>query len=148
MREKFCEEKIISDAVAALAAEQFEVWFQPQYNHISGALIGTEALVRWRHPQNGLIAPAQFIPLFETNGFLYELDKYVWEKTCRLLRCWLDDNQTPVPGFRQSSRTVILIQPIFSIFSRTNGTYRIPAGFCALNTESAFFRASEQNISL
>ena len=55
---------------------------QPQYNHATGMLIGAEALVRWRHPERGLVSPGLFVPIFERNGFIYELDKYMWEQTC------------------------------------------------------------------
>ena len=74
------EQKIISEMNTALENKHFEIWIQPQYNHSTGALCGGEALVRWRHPDKGLISPAVFIPVFERNGFIYELDKYVWEQ--------------------------------------------------------------------
>ena len=69
------EQQIIRDMDAAISARQFEVWYQPQYNHSTGALVGAEALVRWRQPENGLVSPGDFIPVFEQNGFIYELDK-------------------------------------------------------------------------
>ena len=74
------EQQIVTEMNKALEEGQFEAWLQPQYNHVSGALIGAEALVRWRHPENGLlIPPGEFIPVFERNGFIYEMDKYVWQ---------------------------------------------------------------------
>lgn len=66
------DQQIIAEMDVALEQRQFEVWFQPQRNHATGALVGAEALVRWRHPEKGLIAPNDFIPLFEQNGFIYE----------------------------------------------------------------------------
>ena len=69
----------------ALAEKQFLAYSQPQYNHTTGLLVGAEALVRWKHPDHGLIAPANFIPLFEKNGFITKLDLYVFEQVCIFL---------------------------------------------------------------
>ena len=92
------EQKIVTKMRPALENGEFEVWFQPQYNHVSGALIGSEALVRWRQPESGqLIPPGDFIPVFERNGFIYEMDKYVWEQSCILLRRWIDEGRNPLP---------------------------------------------------
>ncbi len=82
------EHEIVSEMKDALAEGQFQVYFQPQYNYMSGALIGAEALVRWHHPKGDVITPGEFIPIFERNGFIYELDSYVWEKTCELIKRW------------------------------------------------------------
>lgn len=81
----------------ALENGQFLVYLQPKYDMQKGAVIGAEALVRWRHPEKGLIPPGEFIPLFEHNGFILRLDEYVWEETCRLLRRWIDEGRRPVP---------------------------------------------------
>ena len=50
-------------------------------------------LVRWIDPERGMISPGDFIPVFEQNGFIMKLDYYVWEKTCQLLRRWLDEGR-------------------------------------------------------
>ncbi|MDD4691664.1 EAL domain-containing protein [Eubacterium aggregans] len=98
LRDQIMEEQALSgEMVPALAQGQFEVYLQPQINYENGALIGAEALVRWNHPQRGLLPPAVFIPLFERNGFITALDKYVWEQCCRTLRRWLDDTNKYVP---------------------------------------------------
>ena len=85
------EQQLTEDMETALAEHQFQVWFQPQYDYDTGALIGTEALVRWLHPLKGLLTPAKFIPLFERNGFISKLDAYVWEESCRWLQLWRQD---------------------------------------------------------
>ena len=110
MREKLLhEQEIINEMDSALASGQFEVWFQPQYNHSTGALIGAEALVRWRHPQKGLlIPPGDFIPVFERSGFIYEMDKYVWEQSCLLIKKWISEGRKPLPISVNVSRYDIL----------------------------------------
>lgn len=91
------EQNIMSEAPGALDSEQFEVYIQPKYDLEKNRHYGGEALARWNHPVNGLIAPAEFIPVFEKNGFIAKLDFYMWEHTCRLLRKWLDAGLHPDP---------------------------------------------------
>lgn len=92
------EQKIVSTMEKALKENQFEPWYQAQYNHASKTLIGAEALVRWRDPKdNHIIPPCDFIPVFEKTGFIYELDKYIWEKVCIQIRKWIDNDIEPLP---------------------------------------------------
>lgn len=86
------EQEIISDLGFALADHQFEIFLQPQYNHVTKEIVGAEALIRWNHPERGYISPGQFIPVFEKNGFITQLDQHVWESVCRCLRRWADEN--------------------------------------------------------
>ncbi|MEG2314770.1 MAG: EAL domain-containing protein, partial [Clostridia bacterium] len=85
MREQFLEEQeIINHMSAALAQGEFVVYYQPKCRLDTGIIVGAEALVRWQHPQRGLLSPVAFIPLFEKNGFVMQLDVYVWSQTCAL----------------------------------------------------------------
>ncbi|MPN30687.1 Phytochrome-like protein cph2 [bioreactor metagenome] len=87
LRQHMLDEQILTEEMEeALKKGEFEVWFQPQVNYDKNVLIGAEALVRWRHPTRGLIQPADFIPLFEKNGFITKLDEYVLEKSCSYMR--------------------------------------------------------------
>ena len=81
----------------ALASGQFAVYMQPQYNHASGMICGAEALVRWIHPQKGVISPAGFVPVFEKNGFIAKLDEFVWNRTAELMRGWIAEGRSVVP---------------------------------------------------
>ncbi len=91
------EQEIVGMMTTALAEKQFIVYFQPQYNHASGKLIGAEALVRWKHPERGMILPSAFIPVFEKNGFISKVDLYVFEKVCIFQRKCLDEGTPTVP---------------------------------------------------
>ncbi len=95
--EMLSEQEISGEMATALAEEQFVVYFQPQYNHSTGMLVGAEALVRWLHPQKGMISPARFIPIFEKNGFITNLDYYVFEKAAKFVRRSIDNNYSIVP---------------------------------------------------
>ncbi len=81
----------------ALDEEQFKVYYQPKHNARTGALVGAEALVRWIHPEYGFMSPGDFIPIFERNGFVKEVDSYVWRRTCKNLRRWMDKGIRTVP---------------------------------------------------
>lgn len=91
------EQNIINDMQAALENGQFVPYFQPKYSLKNNMIIGAEALVRWIHPEKGMISPGEFIPIFERNGFIVEMDYYIWEQVCRLLREWIDSGLNPKP---------------------------------------------------
>ncbi|MDD7176490.1 MAG: EAL domain-containing protein, partial [Lachnospiraceae bacterium] len=91
------EQRITDDMEQALKEQQFQVYFQPKYDIFSETLSGAEALVRWIHPQNGFMSPGEFIPIFESNGFITEVDMFVWDKACEKIREWLDKYDRFVP---------------------------------------------------
>ncbi|MCM1045577.1 MAG: EAL domain-containing protein [Candidatus Gastranaerophilales bacterium] len=79
---KFIEENM----QAAVAERQFMMYLQPKYSILKNEIIGAEALVRWRHPQRGMIYPNQFIPIIEENGFIKKVDYYIWAEACRFIK--------------------------------------------------------------
>ena len=101
-------EQAITDVMEnALAEEQFIVYLQPKYSISTERLAGAEALVRWEHPKWGFQSPAAFIPLCERNGFITNLDQYVWEKTCAILQKWDSIGYPPIPVSVNVSRADI-----------------------------------------
>ncbi|MBO4266602.1 MAG: EAL domain-containing protein [Lachnospiraceae bacterium] len=79
-----------NDLQRALDGFEFEVFYQPKYDIQAEPpqLVGAEALIRWRHPKLGMVAPDSFIPLFEKNGKIGDIDKYVWSHTARQIARW------------------------------------------------------------
>lgn len=77
------EQEVESEMEQALAERQFFIVVQPKYDSITESIVGGETLVRWQHPQKGLVSPGVFINIFERNGFIDPLDHFVWEETCR-----------------------------------------------------------------
>ena len=70
---------------AALANKEFVMFLQPQIDLKTRKICGAEALVRWKHPIKGILVPAQFLALFESNGFITKMDMYIWELACSYL---------------------------------------------------------------
>jgi diguanylate cyclase (GGDEF)-like protein len=84
-KKELLEERLLDEMQKALDEHQFVVWFQPKFN-IRGdrpVLCSSEALVRWRHPELGMVSPGVFIPLFERNALISKLDQYVWNEAAR-----------------------------------------------------------------
>ncbi len=73
------------DMHRALEAGEFVAYYQPKYDAVEGEIVGAEALVRWHHKTKGMISPGVFVPIFEDNRFIIEVDFCVYEQTCRLL---------------------------------------------------------------
>lgn len=79
---KFIEENM----QAAITERQFMMYLQPKYSIAKNEIIGAEALVRWKHPERGMIYPNQFIPIIEENGFIKKVDYYIWAEACRFIK--------------------------------------------------------------
>ena len=89
LRQTMLEENVIlSEMNDALEQGQFVPYLQPIFSIDTRELVGSEVLVRWKHPLKGLIPPGRFIPLFEHNGFITKLDLHTWNQACTLLARW------------------------------------------------------------
>ena len=85
-----------NDLRRAVAAGEFELWFQPELSTRSGRIAVAEAVLRWRHPVRGVISPASFIPLAEETGLMIPLGEWVIREVCRLASSWQSDGAAPV----------------------------------------------------
>lgn len=133
------EQQIVSEMNEALAKKQFCIYLQPIYNLIDERPIAAEALVRWKHPERGIISPGVFIPLFEKNGFIIKMDEYVWEETCRFIREELDAGKPTVPISVNVSRinlyNPLLCENILALITK----YKLQPSMLKLEiTESAY----------
>ena len=82
-----------ADVVRALRDRELEVYLQPKYDINTEKMIGAEALIRWNHPEKGMLSPARFIPACEANGFICTIDFFVLEEVCRNLRDWKEEGR-------------------------------------------------------
>jgi EAL domain-containing protein (putative c-di-GMP-specific phosphodiesterase class I) len=93
------QEHLIENIDQSIENEDFKVYFQPKYD-ITGdtpRLRSAEALIRWNHPELGMISPGDFIPLFESNGLIQKVDNFVWNKAAACIREWKDKYGYSVP---------------------------------------------------
>lgn len=91
-REKQIEDRMLD----ALNNNEFKVFLQPKYSLPDESIGGAEALVRWQTEDEGMIYPNEFIPLFEKNGFIVQLDLWVFEEVCKSLEKWVKKGHKPV----------------------------------------------------
>ncbi len=132
------EQEITSMMKSALEDRQFVVYYQPQYNHNDGRLVGAEALVRWMHPKRGVISPGVFIPIFEKNGFITSLDLYVFEEVCDFLERSREKNNHIVPISVNISRRDIYKPDLVETMEKIRIKHDVPVGLVRIEvTESA-----------
>lgn len=140
LREKQLEDKMED----ALAAHEFEVYLQPKYFTQSEHIGGAEALVRWHSTEEGMIYPDEFIPLFEKNGFVVQIDLFVFEEVCRLLERWAQDGLPYVKISVNCSRIHLKSPNFLNKYRQIVQKYKLPANVLELEfTESAVFEDVE-----
>ncbi|MEM1486051.1 EAL domain-containing protein [Oscillospiraceae bacterium PP1C4] len=139
IRDRILAEKSIeNEMVEALENGEFEVYLQPKYSIATRGIVGAEALVRWNHPERGMVPPGEFIPVFEKNGFVVKIDRFVLERICEKQRDWMEQGLKIVPVSVNISR-MHLHNPEFTQNTiDTVQKYEIPCGLIELElTESA-----------
>lgn len=130
---------IIATAREALKNNEFTIYLQPQVSINPVRIVGAEALVRWISPEKGIISPGEFIPVLEKNGFIGEVDQYVWEKVCITIRSWLDKGIEPVPVSINVSRIDILSFNTVEYLNELTKKYNIDRKYLKVEiTESAY----------
>lgn len=142
------EQSITSNMESALENSQFTVYLQPKYRASDSQLCGAEALVRWVHPEWGFMSPGEFIPLFERNGFIYQLDRFVWEQACVLLHRWQEAGYPPLPVSVNVSRADVCQPDLVDFLLELTQKYGIDPKLLHLEiTESAYTENSKQIIA-
>ncbi len=138
--EQVWERRIEDDMDKAIENHEFQVYLQPKYSTKAEVLSAAEALVRWIHPVLGFISPGKFIPIFEKNGFILQLDDYMLTEISKLQAEWISQGKKLVPISVNVSRAHFakenLAEHICSIVDKFN----VPHEYIELElTESAFF---------
>ena len=142
-------ERLLDEFQEAIDQKQFLVFFQPKFDirPEMPLLCGAEALVRWKHPELGMISPGIFVPLFESNGLVRELDHYVWREAAAQIRAWKQNPGKAVPVSINVSRVDMMdpdLQDILRSLIEDNG---LEYGDLHLEiTESAYTQDAKQII--
>lgn len=143
------ENQIIAMMHNGIDKEEFLVYIQPKFNVSQESIISGEALVRWNSPQLGFLPPDEFIPIFEKNGFISELDFYMLKKTCSYLQTSLTSEYNTYPISINISRVTLLQQDFLQRFKDIVERFQIPHSFIEVElTESAFNGLSDDMMSI
>lgn len=138
------EKQIENDMVEALETGQFRLFIQPKVNMENGEIIGGEALVRWHHPVNGIIGPGQFIPVLEKNGFIINVDIYVWNEVFKFVGNRLKQGKKVVPISINISRLHVYDSSFKENLVKMKDEYQVPPNLVPLElTESGFLEAAD-----
>ncbi|MBE5936579.1 MAG: EAL domain-containing protein [Lachnospiraceae bacterium] len=129
----------------AIEQNQFFIQLQPKVDMFTDTVVGAEALIRWEHPEKGLIRPDIFISIFEKNGFIIKLDEFVWEETCKQIRKWIDMGIKPVPISVNVSRIHIYDKYFVDKVTSLVKKYNIDTKYLELEfTESALLEEVDE----
>ena len=142
-------ERLLDDFQEALDRKQFIVYYQPKFDirPDTPVLCGAEALVRWRHPELGMVNPGVFIPLFEGNGLIRDLDTYVWREAAARIRDWKDRFGDAVPVSVNVSRVDVLDPDLIGNLKDLIAEFSLdPADLHLEITESAYTEDAGQII--
>ena len=148
--QRIFEEKLIRDIANAMLNQQIQVAYQPKYEVTGGkpVLVGAEALVRWKHPQYGMLYPNTFISLFEGNGLIQALDDHVWHEVASQIKAWKDKFGFTLPISVNVSRVDLLDEKIVHNLCETVKEAGIePADMHLEVTESAYVSDVEHIIT-
>lgn len=139
LREIEDDHSLLLEVQRALSNGEITFYAQPKCNITTGKIVGLEALVRWDHPERGLIPPDRFIPMLERNGLITTLDLHIWEEVCCSLREWMKRGHAPVPISVNVSRRDLYALDVLATFEELIRKYGIDPRLLAVEiTESAY----------
>lgn len=141
------EQRLRAELDGALARGEFVVYLQPKFSLKTGCLMGAEALIRWNYRGETLLGPGAFVPLFEENGSIGKIDRFVLEEVCRFFRKWQQDGMPLLPISVNLSRMQLTNRHLSEDMAATVRNYGVPANLIDFElTESASSGGSTENL--
>ena len=140
-------QQIKEEFANAMREKQFVAYFQPQYNHSTGMMVGAEALVRWKHPKRGLVSPGIFIPVLEESKQIVELDFYVYEFTCAFIRQLIDEGVHVIPISTNFSRDDIFVDNFVERLEEIRKTYDVPVKYLRVELTETIAMKHEKEVN-
>lgn len=139
------EQSMVNEMHQALEDGQFVFFLQPIFDAVTETPVSAEALIRWIHPTKGMISPGLFVPLFERNGFIAVLDRYIWEQVCRYLSEAVKRGEPVVPVSVNVSRVDLFTPNLCEKIIQMVDGYGLDHGLIKFEiTESAYMDDSCQ----
>lgn len=139
------EQQIESNMEQALQQGDFAIYFQPKCDFATGKMMGAEALVRWNRPNEGIVRPDDFIPVFEKNGFILRLDMFILEQAVKFLASWKEQGLPQVPVAVNFSRLHLNDSRYISQMRRLVSKHGVPNELIEVElTESVIFNNLER----
>lgn len=150
LRQKiFREQQLIDDMRSALVHHEFEVYYQPIIDIYTDRIVTIEGVTRWNNREGEIIFPSEFIPVFEKNGFIYELDRYVLEAACKEIAERLAENKVVVPVSINLSRVDFFKSNLHTELTSIVDRHQIPHQYIRFEvTESAYANNEIQMIEI
>lgn len=137
--------KMEEDMVKAFKEKEFMAYYQPKVEMLTGRIVGAEALVRWNHPIHSILPPRDFLCCFEENGFIVNVDFYIFEEVCKWLRHRLDENLPVVPVSCNFSRLHLRDAEFVNNVKQMADKYQIPLQYLEVEITENF---AIENMSL
>ncbi len=147
LQKELRNERLIESLDTAIAEHQFRIYYQPKYDitEEEPRLRSAEALIRWQHPEFGMVSPGVFIPLFEEKGLIQKVDRFVWEEAARQMAAWKDKYGIEIPVSVNVSRIDVYAPDFVDNFKALVARYGLrPENYFLEITESAYTEDSEQ----
>ncbi len=133
------EKQVENDIVSAMQDKELKLYVQPKVDMATGRIVGGEALIRWMHSEKGMISPGEFIPVLEKNGFIINVDEYIWKEVFGYLANVLEEGRSAVPISVNVSRVHAYDRNLCDTLMGLKDEYAVPAKYVPLElTESAF----------
>lgn len=139
------KEKELHDLLEeSLKNGDFKIYLQPKISLEDGAVAGAEALIRWQHPEKGMIYPSEFIPIFEKSGEILKLDQFVFEEVCRFMQYLREEGRTLFPISVNLSRDHFQNENFLNPFLKIRENYQIPAQLLEFEVTESIFAADHE----
>lgn len=144
-RQTQVDKNVESEISHAFKAKEFQIYLQPKVLIATSEVVGAEVLARWVHPKKGIITAEVFIPEFESNGFIIELDNFIWEKTFTAISKWMEKGHSVVPVSINVSRIHLTNYEFVNFLINLSKKYKVSPKYIELEfTENAIFENLEE----
>jgi predicted signal transduction protein with EAL and GGDEF domain/DNA-binding response OmpR family regulator len=138
-----------SELKKAIDNGDLKLAYQPKIDAVSGEAIGVEALLRWEHPESGMISPAEFIPLAEETGLILPMGRWVLQQACRQMKDWIDDGMEPITMAVNCSPAQFIRGNMIKDIDAAISQSGLPSGLLEVElTESLFLQDIENGINI